>query len=315
LRVSFDPEDRTNQIFSSFFQDQIEIWHDRLFLTLGAKFEHNSISGFTIQPSARVAWVVNSKATIWSSFAIADKTPSFADVGVRFTELALPGPGGLPILVTVFGNPQEGNEELYATELGYRQEFGNHVSVDLTSFFNKYTNLLTTEPMAPYLESDPSPPHLIEPLVFANLLFGETHGAEASVNWRVSNRWTLSPGYSFLAMHLHLRPTSQNFLGAPETEGSSPTHQAQIRSNLNLPGHFQFDTSAFFVGRLPYQNVPSYTRLDAGVSWHPLECFTIGVVGQNLLADHHLETNNTDQIVLSSLIKRSGYAKVTWSFK
>ncbi len=170
--------------------------------------------------------------------------------------------------------------------------------------------------MAPYTRNpDPSPPHLIEPLVFANLLFGETHGAEASVNWRVSSRWTLSPGYTFLAMHLHLRPTSQSFSGPAGTEGSSPTHQAQIRSNLNLPGHLQFDTSAFFVGGLPSQNVPSYTRLDAGVTWYPGEHFSISLVGQNLLADHHLETNDTDQIVLSSLIKRSGYAKVTWSFK
>jgi hypothetical protein len=38
------------------------------------------------------------------------------------------------------------------------------------------------------------------------------------------------------------------------------------------------------------------------------------VVGQNLLQDHHLETSNTDQIVQSSLIKRSAYAKMTWHF-
>ena len=216
--------------------------------------------------------------------------------------------------MTVFGNPQEGNEELYATELGYRQEFGTHVSIDLTAFFNQYISLRSAEPMAPYFESNPSPPHLIEPIVFANLLFGETHGAEASINWRVSSRWTLSPGYSFLTMHLHPRPTS-NDIGVPEVEGSSPTHQAQLRSNLNLPGHFQFDTSAFFVEGLPSQNVPPYTRLDAGMTWHPLESFTVSLVGQNMLADHHLEANNTDQIVLSSLIKRSGYAKITWSFK
>jgi iron complex outermembrane receptor protein len=265
LRVSFDPEDRTDQIFSSFFQDQIAIRPDRLFLTMGAKLEHNDITGFAIQPTARVAWIVNTKTTIWSSFSIADRTPSFADVDVRFAEAALPGPGGLPILVTVFGNPQEGNEQLYATELGYRQEFGTRVSIDLTAFFNQYTDLRSTEPMAPYFESNPSPPHLIEPLVFANLLFGETHGAEASINWRVSSRWTLSPGYSFLAMHLHPRPTSQD-TGVPEAEGSSPAHQAQLRSNLNLHGHFQLDSSAFFVEGLPIQNVPSYTRLDAGVT-------------------------------------------------
>jgi len=145
---------------------------------------------------------VNTKTTIWSSFSIADRTPSFADVDVRFTEAAIPGPGGLPILVTVFGNPQEGNEHLYATELGSRQEFGTHVSIDLTAFFNQYTNLRSTEPMAPYLESNPSPPHLIEPLVFANLLFGETHGAEASIKLAGFKPVDAEPGL-FLSSNAH----------------------------------------------------------------------------------------------------------------
>lgn len=312
-RVAFSPVDQLDRIFSSFLQDEIAIRPESLYLTLGAKLEHNDFTGFTLEPSLRVAWVASSHTTIWSSFSVAERTPSFADLDVRFTERAMPGPGGLPILVTAFGNPREGNESLYATELGVRREFGKRLSLDVTTFFNHYDELRSTEPMAPF-PSNASPPYLVVPFVFSNLLYGETHGAEAAISWKVSSRWMLSPSYALLEMHLHPKPTSQDFLAAPGTEGSSPANQAQMRSHLILPRHFQFDVSAFFVGRLPSQDVPSYTRLDSNLTWQGGERFSVGLVGQNLLQDHHLETSNTDQIVQSSLIRRSAYAKMTWLF-
>ena len=156
LRVAFTPADQTDQIFSSFVQDEIAIRPESLYLTLGAKLEHNNFTGFAAQPSLRIAWVANSRTMIWSSFSVAERTPSFADLDVRFTQLASPGPGGLPILVTVFGNPREKNENLYATELGVRREFGKRLSLDVTTFFNHYNQLRSTEPMPPFLESNAS---------------------------------------------------------------------------------------------------------------------------------------------------------------
>ena len=209
LRVVFDPADQTDQIFSGFLQDEIALRPDSVYLTLGAKLEHNDFTNFVFQPSVRVAWVANEHTMFWSSFSVAKRTPSFADNDVRFTQLAMPGPGGLPVLVVAFGNPQEGNENLLATELGLRREFGKRVSLDLTTFFNHYTGLRTAEPGASFLESDPEPLHIVVPLVFGNLMHGETHGAEVAVKWKLSNRWTLSPGYAFLSMHLHPDATSQ----------------------------------------------------------------------------------------------------------
>jgi len=314
LRVSFTPADQTDHIFSFFLQDEIALRPESLYLTLGAKLEHNSFTGSATQPSLRIAWVATNRTMVWSSFSVAERTPSFADLGVRFTQLALPGPGGLPILVTAFGNPKEDNENLFATELGVRREFSKRLSLDLTTFFNHYNQLRSTEPMAPFLESNAGTLYLVSPLVFGNLLHGETHGAEAAIGWTLSSRWTLSPSYAFLAMHLHPDPTSQDFRTASGTQGSSPANQVQVRSHMVLPSHFLFDLSAFFVGRLVSQNAPSYTRLDSNLTWQGGERFSVSVVGQNLLQDHHLETSNTDQIVQSSLIKRSAYAKMTWHF-
>jgi hypothetical protein len=70
-------------------------------------------------------------------------------------------------------------------------------------------------------------------------------------NVKLASRWTLSPGYTFLTMHLHRMQGSMDTTTGPETEGGSPNQQAQLRSNVNLPWHWQWTTSAYFVGRLP----------------------------------------------------------------
>jgi hypothetical protein len=101
---------------------------------------------------------------------------------------------------------------------------------------------------------------------------------------------------------------------APETEGGSPNQQAQLRSNVNLPWHWQWTTSAYFVGRLPAQSIPSYTRLDSNLAWQASDKISVGLVGQNLLRNLHEEYAGPDLTVLPSLIRRSAYGRITWRF-
>ncbi len=143
---------------------------------------------------------------------------------------------------------------------------------------------------------------------------GTTQGVEAAVNWKVTHRWTLSPGYSFLKMNLHTNPASLDTVSVANTEGSNPDHQAQLRSHVELPRGFSWDANAYFVDSLPIDLVPSYTRLDTQVGWRLAERIELNLVGQNLLQDHHEEFNDILQSVNSSLVKRSAYAKLTWQF-
>ena len=53
-------------------------------------------------------------------------------------------------------------------------------------------------------------------------MHGETHGFEIAVNWQATHRWTLSPGYAFEEIHMHLAPTSQDTTSVDGAEGSSP---------------------------------------------------------------------------------------------
>jgi iron complex outermembrane receptor protein len=312
IRVSFNPSSETDQLFSAFVQDEIAIIPRSLYFTVGARIEHNHFSGFGVQPNASLAWLVNDKNMFWGSVSRALRTPA-RDTEVRFNEAVFPGPNGLPAVLSVLTQGKE-NENVLAEEIGYRTQLSTGLSLDLTAFYNSYTNLASAESGTPFLEFSPAPAHLVLPINGANLLRGEGHGAEMALNWKPASRWTLSPGYSYLQLHLHRDPSSNDPFGPVTIEGSSPREQAQLRSHLELSSRWAWDASAYFVGRLPALQIPSHTRLDTGLTWRMAEKLSLSVVGQNLLRDHHLESNGRDQIVVSSLVRRSAYAKFTWQF-
>jgi iron complex outermembrane recepter protein len=311
--VSLVPENLNTQLFSSFVQDEIVVVPDHLVFTLGAKLEHNYYTGFGIMPSARVAWTPTQRRTLWAAVSKTVRTPGEADAGLRADVGAFTGPGGIPTLVTLFGNPLVGNETSTDYEIGYRTRFLEQLSIDVTAYYNSYSNQITSEPSPPFLVEVPVP-HLVLPLVTRNLMHGETHGFEVAMNWKATRRWTLNPGYAFEQMHMHLAPASQDTSAVSEAEGSSPVNAAQLRSHVELLHSLSWDTSAYFVGRLNDPREHSYTRLDTGLSWPLGEKISLSVVGQNLLRDRHEEFVDSTTGTKSTLIKRSAYAKVEWRF-
>jgi len=262
-------------------------------------------------------WTPDRKNSVWGAISRADRTPARSDTDLRVNFEVLPGSpetGNLPILVSLFGNPNQKNEQVTAFETGYRTALTSRFSLDSTVFYNRYHDLVSVEPGATRVETSPAPIHLLIPESFGNGQYGETHGIEAFADWKVANRWTLSPGYTFFAMHLHSFAGSQDVTSGPGAEGSSPDHQAQLRSSLILPWNLQWNASAYFVNRLLAQSVPSYTRLDTGLTWRAGERVSLSVVGQNLLKDLHPEYSGPNSTVQSGLMRRAAYAKIAWSF-
>ncbi|MGA2848686.1 MAG: TonB-dependent receptor [Terracidiphilus sp.] len=314
LRISSTPPVRHAQLFSSFIQDEFSLLPDRLHLILGARGEHNDYTGFDFQPSARLMWTPDSKNSIWAAASHADRTPARSDTDFRVNFEVLPGPDNLPILVSLFGNPDEKNEQVAAFETGYRTTLTSQFSWDSTVFYNRYRDLVSVEPGAMRLETNPEPVHLLIPNSFGNGLFGEAHGIETFAKWRVTRLWTLDPGYAFFSLHLHKFATSQDTGSVSQTEGAAPDHEAQLRSNLQLPWKLQWNASTYFVNRLPAQSIPSYTRLDTGLNWRAGESVSLSLNGQNLLKDLHPEFSGTDSTVQSGLMRRLVYGKIAWFF-
>ena len=307
---AFLPANFAGDLFNAFLQDQITLKSDRVSLYLGSKFENDYFTHFDLEPSIRLVWTPSNRRTFWAAISRANRTPTRRDEGLNAALAALPGPAE----IAVVGNPNMKSEHVIAYELGYREEPTDYLSLDVAAFFNTYQGLESLDPSAPFFESNPVPNLLVHPIVLGNTLNGTTQGVEVSVNWRVTRRWTVSPGYSFLNMNLHTDPTSLDTVSVANTEGSNPNHQAQLRSHVELPRGFSWDANAYFVDSLPVQPVPSYTRLDTQVGWRLAERIELNLVGQNLLQDHHEEFNDILQSVNSSLVKRSAYAKITWQF-
>ncbi len=308
------PPDRAMQLFSLFLQDEIALKTDRVFLTVGTKLENNYFSGFDLEPSVRVAWTPRKRDTVWAAVSRAARTPTRRNTDADINIAVFPGPGGMPADLLLLGNPRQRSEHVIAYETGLRTEPAKSLSLDIALFFNTYSDLATTESGVPFSVSSPPSSRLVFPLMWANKMYGTTDGIEVSGNWKVAHKWTLSPSYALLQMHLHTDSTSQDTTSAPDTEGSSPRHQAQLRSHVDLPGRFAWDVNAYFVERLPAQLVPSYTRLDAGLSRRLGEGMTLSLVGQNLLHDRHLESNDALTSLDPSQAKRSAYLKMVWRF-
>jgi len=308
---AFVPANNDGDLFSSFIQDQVTLKADRVFLYVGTKLENSYFTGFDLQPSVRLAWTPNTRNTFWAAISRATRTPTRRDIGIEAVVAALPGPAA----VVLFGDPDMTDEHLVAYELGYRAKPDDRLSIDLATFFNVYHDLEGTRMLPPFFDPNFVPPLVVHPTFLDNGLHGTTEGIEAFLNWKVSDRWTLSPGYSFLEMHLHTGSTLLDTASVADTQGSNPGHEAQLRSHLELSHGFAWDTNTYFVGRLPAQFVASYTRLDTQLTWRPLERMELSLVGQNLLQDHHAEFNDFLQSVNSSQVKRSAYAKFTWRFQ
>jgi iron complex outermembrane recepter protein len=314
LFVALDPDQITTQLFGSFIQDEIAVFPERVFLTVGAKLEHNYYSGFNFMPSARLAWAPGPRHTLWAAVSKADRTPSAFDASVVSNITTVPGPGGIPDVLTFFGNRHVKNEGLIAYEAGYRATVLKQLSVDFTAYYNDYSRQETAEPLAPFMVQTPPPPHLVTPLTYANLMQGETRGVEVSVHWQPMRRWTLSTGYAFEEIHMHLAPSSQDTTNVGSAEGSSPGHSAQLGSHLDFGHGLSWDASAYFVGRLADPSEPSYTRLDTGLSWQFSEGASISFVGQNLGKNLHEEFVDDTDSARTTEVKRSAYAKFTWRF-
>jgi len=314
LFVSLVPSHVHSDSFNAFVQDEIMLVPDRLFLTLGTKLERSYYTGFALMPTARATYALDAHQMFWAAISRAERTPADTDTSARLNVAGFPGQGGMPVLVSVLGNPRFKNEGLVAYELGYRATIGKRLSFDLAAYYNDYDDQQTTEPEPSFFEATPAPPHLVLPSTYENLMNGETHGVEIAATWKLTGRWTLSPSYDFERIHMHTSPLSQDTETAPETEGSDPHVQAGIRSHVELTNGLAWDSSLHFVDRLIAEAVPSYTRFDTGLTWRWKEGVSFSVAGQNLLKDHHLEFIDSAGASRSTLIKRSAYAKITWQF-
>jgi iron complex outermembrane receptor protein len=305
--VVFTPNHYTEKLYNAFIQDEIPIVGDQLSLTIGSKFLHNNYSGFEIEPTARLLWTPSSRQTVWGAVTRAVRTPSRVEEDLQITALLAANP---PTFLRVIGNRKFSSESLLGYEAGYRSLVGPKFHLDFAFFYNNYDHLLSAEPGAPFSESSPPPPHAIIPFFFGNGLLGRTAGFEIAPDWTPTRTWRLRGSYSYLHIDLRKSASSLDPSTINSTQGSSPHHQVEIQSSLDLPKKLEFDQTFRYVSALPAQLVGAYTTADVRFSWHATRSLDLSVVGQNLFQPHHPESGGDPGPLVG--IERSGYIKLTW---
>jgi len=317
--VSLQPNQVNLNQFSTFVQDEISLVDNRLRLTVGTKLEHNTFTGFEVEPNARLLWTLSPNQSVWTAVSRAVRTPALTEEGLRLNSQVIPpgtvpsNPTPFPAVVAVFGSPQFNSEDLLAYEFGYRMQATSNISLDIATFYNSYSNLRTAEPGTPFVEVSPAPTHIVVPFVAGNKMSGGTYGLELFADWKVVPKWRLAGSYSYLQMDIHKDSDSQDPT-ADTPNGSSPRHQWYLRSSIDLPKHFDQDTTLRFVDHLSSLNLPGYYSLDAHLGWKPVTNLELSIGGQNLLDNRHLEFLPDFVNTAPTVVKRSIFGSITVKF-
>ncbi len=306
--IDFLPHHLTDQIYSGFVQDTIPFLNHRLFLTMGSKLEHNSYTGFEVQPSVRLLWNSTPRRAFWAAVTRAVRTPSRLDEDIQLTDYV--ETTTLPIFLRVSGSRQFHSEKLIAYEAGFRTLVTHSWYVDVAVFYNQYNDLYSFQVEAPFLEASPSPVHAILPVLTSNGIHGAASGFEVAPDWRPVRWWELRASYSYLNMDLKTKPWSNDPSSVAGDEGSSPRNQIVIQSFVRLPKKLEFDPTFRYVEALPAQMIRSYETADATLGWHLTQQLQLSVVGQNLLQPHYAQFGGDPGGLVQ--IRRGAYAKIVW---
>ena len=302
--VSFSPKRQRNNVYSAFVQDKIRLLPDKLFLTLGTKLEHNDFSGTELQPNARLQFHISNLQTLWAAASHAVRTPTPIEEDLTSTLATAAG-----VRVAFVPNKAFEAEELTAYEVGYRQQFSEKLSADLTGFYNDYDKLQTTSVQSPVaVTTGPGSPYFLIPVKFTNNMKGQSRGIEAALSWAASQNLKLSLSYSHMKLALTALVKSQE--GA---ELLYPENQAGLKIFWNINRNWTLDTSVYRVDKLPALEVAAYTRLDINLGGQLTQNLRFNLVGQNLLDPIHREFGAVQDINAAD-VERSIFGKLTWSF-
>ena len=270
----FNPEGRTLTLGNVFAQDTVALTPS-LKLTLGLKLEDDPYSGLAPLPSARLSWKLGDHDLLWAAVSRAIRAPS------RLDEDLVETLGPTPYL---HGGTFK-SEKLIAYEVGYRTQPSAQFSASISAFYNVYTDLRSFEPTGGAL-----------PLVFANLMQGETYGVEVWGAYQAMPWWRLSGGANWLHKNLRFSPGSAA-LGGVQLAGDDPDYQLSLRSAMDLPHGLTLDVDLRGVGALPAPASPAYAEMGARLAWPVSRSVELSVTGANLLHSHHPEFGSSSALV------------------
>ena len=337
---------RTDRLYSAFIQDDITFTPEWS-LTLSSRFEHNSFTGYEVQPNARVTWKAAENRTFWASVSKAVKTPSISETAITSRGVTFLPPNLIngqlslvtepPYLMAISGNEKLESENLTSLEFGYREQFNETVRIDITTFYNQYDNLIAYVDAGNCLPgTTPQPiPGLDNPLTLcalsgdlatadispefsttlSNGLSAKTYGLEFVADWQANDWWKLQFNYSWFGIDASRNSNDPlGYLSQNEQliENLSASNTANIRSNMNLPNNWYLDFWVRYMDELRNAGVDAYTTADIRIAKKIGDDLEISLVGQNLFDASRLEFSEIFSGQGATEIERSWYLQLRW---
>ena len=299
--MSMNNPSRRMSYLGLFAQDEIGL-AESLRLTLGLRADHNPISGWDTQPTARLSWNLQPNHTLWGALSRTARAPSRADSGFNRNLAYIPGnlSVGVPnTLVVMRSDDNQSSEKLKAAEIGLRSQWAPALSTDLVAFTHRYQDLLRTSGSTTLV---PGFPLTVVNVEIRNGGEMTLNGAELATDWRISPTWraqlaqtwnhvtdvgtdTVDPSGTV--------PDSITSLRLSWTPSSSINIDAWLRHTAArpaLPTHIQLERQAF-------------SGFDLRLAWRPRKALELSLTGQNLnkgtcdaFAGLTLVASNTDAI-------------------
>ncbi|OYU29739.1 MAG: hypothetical protein CFE39_17145 [Comamonadaceae bacterium PBBC2] len=335
--------------YSAFVHDEITLVPERFKLILGSKFEKDGLTGFNVQPNARVLFTPSQNEVYWGALSRSVRSPrrteSLATIDINAQDAAsLNARTGLnlpPYLLTAvtqvspMGTPSVQAEKAVSLEGGWRKQFSNFLSIDSSLFYTDYSHLrggrMAANPISPLdiqqalgclSQFGPGACYFTMAGYNSNLDKARSWGGEVSVEWHPTSWWKLQSSYS------HVRIKGQHtgdFLGDFQLtthENGSPRHQVALNNNFSLAHdlnldvrlRYQSQTAYYTINTFEQTRIAPYTGLDMRLAWQVHRNTELSISGRNLLKDRHTEFLNTLPTTRAYDVQRSALVQVVTRF-
>lgn len=296
--LGFLPEKLDWDLYNIFIQDEVSLL-PTLTLTGGTKLEHNPYTNFEWEPNVRIKWDIKKSGVLWTAISRAVRTPSRIDRQLS--------QGTPPYFVLLAGSPDFVSETVVSTELGYRTQIGQRGIAAVSTYYNQYEDVRSTE----------INPTTIFPLFFQNGLEGETYGVELSLAYKITDRWQVYSTYNLLREDIRIKEGKTDFNNALN-ETADPKFQFSTRMSYQLLAGLNASAAFRWVDQLPINDAgilkftPAYAEMDARIAWRISTHFTLSVAGRNLLHKDHTEYGIPN--INLQAIQRSVFGKLSVTF-
>jgi len=303
------------QQYGGLIQAQYNFTPDTLDFIIGTKLDHNDLTGWENQPSARLVYKPIENHLVWSAISRSVRIPTLIEFNDNFklngtkvidvlgTSTGLVAIDEYRIATFLNGNDKVKSENYISHELGYRFS-DNDWSMDFSAYNTRGKNVavinLNThfEQFLPALALFRSGeiPQAAQALTTTQINLDlisvgktTTKGFDVVLSWQPMDTLSTELGYSYTDFKYSLPYDTSSVVGFDSTN-----RQLFAKANYTLfNGHSLFSTLR--VENSNAYNTDNYAALDLTWNWQINQQWSTALSGKNLLASSHIEYGNTNE--------------------